>query len=182
MLKCWNSSNPNNNSNNKKKSHNSESSLGRFSIIKSNQGSKKSGGLCASESFQMTNASQLILWQQMLNSEMFSDTEVMFCFPIPFSPSQRYNRQCTSYVSFGLVSSFAGEHPQLSKSEGDPQCVLFDWKYLQVKYSYTHMEWSGAVFPSAGRLMNNGEDVEYTDDEMTAAISPIVSGWGWWWG
>lgn len=31
-------------------------------------------------------------------------------------------------------------------------------------------------FPSAGRLMNNGEDVEYTDDEMMAAISPIVSG------
>lgn len=181
MLKCWNSPNPNN-SNNKKKSDSSESSLGRFSIIKSYQRSKKSGGLCASESFQMTNASQLILWQQMLNSEMFSDTEVMFCFPIPFSPSQRYNRQCTSYVSFGLVSSFAGEHAQLSKSEGDPQCVLFDWKYLQVKYSYTNVEWSGSVFPSAGRLMNNGEDVEYTDDEMMAAISPIVSGWGWWWG
>lgn len=181
MLKCWNSPNPNKN-NSKKKSHSSESSLGRFSIIKSYQGSNKSGGLCASESFQMTNASQLILWQQMLNSEMFSDTEVMFYFPIPFSPSQRYNRQCTSYVSFGLVSSFAGEHPQLSKSEGDLQCVLFDWKDLQVKYSYTHMEWSGSVFPSAGRLMNNGEDVEYTDDEMMAAINPIVSGWGWWWG
>lgn len=83
MLKCWNSPNPNKN-NNKKKSHSSESSLGRFSIIKSYQGSNKSGGLCASESFQMTNASQLILWQQMLNSEMFSDTEVMFISQFPF--------------------------------------------------------------------------------------------------
>lgn len=102
----------------------------------------------------------------MLISEMFSHTGVMppapRLHPIPFSLSQRYNRECTLCGSFGLVSLFVAEHCQLSKAEGvrhvcvvppSPQVkhhsrtsVLFSWGFLQVNYSYTHMEWSVSVF------------------------------------